>query len=145
MEKRLYGKPLMSMEQFTPSEYVSLCWYIKEGDCYGNLYLDSKQTPIKVLGVTIDSWWGYYDSGEQVSNSNHGSHRVPAESAQVKYFKGNLPQPESGNYYTSYGDQWIDISTGTIHPYDGKVTVYKYTHGGTTHYFKEPTSAGNHS
>ena len=27
MEKRLYGKPLMSVEQFTPSEYVFVCWY----------------------------------------------------------------------------------------------------------------------
>ena len=99
MEKRLYGKPLMSVERFTPSEYVSLCWYIANGDCYGTLYCDTKRTDI-----LIDYIFGIYDNGEQVSDPSHGSHRVPAETAHVRYIKANnLPVAESSyNYYTSW-------------------------------------------
>lgn len=127
------------MEQFTPSEYVALCWYIKSGDCYGELYYDNKTTTIPFVGRQ----YGFYNSGEQVSFSTHGSHRVPAETAQIKYIKSNsLPIPENDfAYYTSY-DNYLVIA-----PYNSnsKVTVYKYFDGTTTHYFKEPTEAGNHS
>ena len=150
MEKRLYGKPLMSMEQFTPSEYVALCWYIKSGDCYENLYHDTEETTIFQIGwPPIDLIYGYYDSGEALC-TNHGSHRVPAETSTPKWFKANvLPQPitNDNKYYTGHRTVRYNRLTGNLEQYTGAVTgnIYTYYDGTTTHYFKEPTEAGNHS
>ena len=149
MEKRLYGKPLMSMEQFTPSEYVSVCWYIKEGDCFDNLYHDTKTTRINYV-FWESNVYGYYNDGEAMC-TNHGSHRVPAETATPKWFKADaLPQSNITNddkYYTGYSPVNTLIN-GTLLEYNGRVSGNFYScidGGGTTHYFKEPTEAGNHS
>lgn len=152
MEKRLYGKPLMSVENFTPSEYVSLCWYIKEGDCYRNLYHDTQTTEVWdwLLFVPYQhSVSGYYDIGEALCE-NHGSHRVPAETTTPKWFKANvLPQPISNDnkYYTRHTTERYNAITGNVEKYSDAVTgnIYTYSDGTTTHYFKEPTEAGNHS
>ena len=156
MKKRLYSKPFMSVEQFTPSEYVALCWYIAEGDCYTTLYHDTQTTTVwdaqfGIPPVYSHGVYGYFDSGEDVYNgSSHGSHRVPAENAQVKYFKAEaLPSPitNDGKYYTGYENVRYNILTGNVNQYTGNVSdnIYMYNAGSTTHYFKNPTQAGNHS
>lgn len=151
MEKRLYNKPLMSMEQFTPSEYVSLCWYVKSGDCYQNLYHDTQTTtiwaPTWTNPIATKDIYGFYNNGEALQ-TNHGSHRVPAETSN--WFKADaLPQPitNDGKYYTGYSNTFYNVANGWLDQYTGNVTgkIYLIEHNGTKHYYKEPTKDGGHS
>lgn len=153
MAKKLYAKPFMVKEKFVPNEYISLCWYIDEGDCFNNLYHDTNTTTVWDWALIIPYQHdisGYFDQGEAMCE-NHGSHRVPAESATPKWFKADaLPQPtitNDGKYYTEYTSEKYNTITGTVHPYKGAVSgnFYSYNDGTTTHYYKKPTKAGNHS
>ena len=38
MDKKVYNKPSLKLEIFTPNEYIATCWYIAEGDCWNVLF-----------------------------------------------------------------------------------------------------------
>lgn len=149
MAKKLYAKPFMMKEKFVPNEYISLCWYIDEGDCFNNLYHDTNTTtiwdPSWSNPLATRQIYGYYDTNEALC-TNHGSHRVPAETATPKWFKADaLPQPIANDekYYTGYSSEFYNLANGYLDKYNGNVTGNIYNYNG--HYFKKPTKAGGHS
>ncbi len=143
MEKRLYAKPLMSVEQFTPGEYVAACWAIKEGACFSTLYHDDKD------------WRGRYNGEHENSesnlvSSNHTSHgrRVFNVEKSGNYETVN----NDGHYYVSYSTEVHSILGVPIYytyPYNIPAVsgpIYKMTdRNGVTHYFNDKEDAGNHS
>ena len=147
MEKRLYGKPLMGLEQFTPSEYVSICWYLDD-DCLATLYHDDNG----------DERYNYLTNpGENKYGGTHSSHaRIPSEPKPYFSTKKGDPSPTSvindQRYYTGYTErtEWIMfVIPVTICEYTSgqKVTgdIYSYNDGTTTHYFQDYHTDGNHS
>lgn len=142
MEKRLYGKPLMSMEQFTPSEYVSICWYL-DNDCIATLYHD-------------DNGDERYTDNESISHTSHS--KIPANPKPYFSTKKGDPSPTSetndGKYYTAISDWQWDVEWVLFVPvpyryraYTTKLEgkIYSYYDGSAKHYFQDYHTVGNHS
>ncbi len=147
MEKRLYGKPLMRVDTFTPSEYVSVCWYVKSGDCYRNLYHDTQ-----ISYVWFSNQYGYYNDGENVysatSRTLSHTHDYDIHPSNQPYFQTeNYPQPiiNDNKCYTSMEYHLISGWNGFeyTNPVSGK--IYTIDFNGTKHYYKDYTQYGNHS
>lgn len=141
-----YKKPIMVVEKFTPNEFVAVCWYIDEGDCYTNLYHDTQQTLIISVFHGQGYYWGYLDDNETLCE-NHPSHRVPSSTASFPYIKSEKTPSsiDDDKYYTAYEAEY-SLVTGWSDKYTVKASdVYLYNDGTTIHYFKKPTEAGNHS
>lgn len=144
MEKRLYGKPLMRVDTFTPSEYVSVCQYVKSGDCYTNLYHDTNITNF----IIYQDSYGYYDNGENVYGNNlfasHSSHGNLTPS-DAEYFKTD-DYPNNINddrYYTGVDFRTLRLAYEYTNHVSGN--IYQIEVNGTTHYFREYTQYGNFS
>ena len=145
MEKKLYAKPLMSVEQFTPSEYVATCWYVKSGSCYNALYHDIK---IVFGGNGHDGIYNSITSADDenmyygISHSNT-SHRIPTGNNEYFNTKNGEAIPQNirtdNYYYTGYN--WRLEFTGNVTGEIFKVT----DKSGGIHYVKEIQTAGNHS
>lgn len=137
MDKKVYNKPSLKLEVFTPNEYIATCWYIAEGDCY----------TVNILKDEDD----IYNNNEPYTIwtdlANHGSHRVPENG----YFRDegpnavSLPEPTTPSEYWYYDDgvsgmpknkhSWTEVGWKRIQSY--------YLLPGTTHYFKEISYASN--
>ena len=136
MEKRLYGKPLMSLEQFTPSEYVATCWCIPEGACFTSLYYDKA------------GWFGIrnenHDNGEQ--NLGHATHGKIVFNTDVEAKPTSNDNINDGNYWDYYSTYYFGPIP--VSPYHEKISgnIFNVTDkNGVTHYFNQVEDAGNHS
>lgn len=141
MEKRLYGKPLMSVEQFTPSEFVSVCWYVASGDCFDELFHDDDKNGKITLG-SLDE--------EKTSNHPSYNHRMPSSGYyNTRPNHNNTLQyntiESDGYYYTDHNSILNIFSSGTYKsPVSG--TFYSVTIDNITHYFRNVSkSSGNPS
>ena len=141
MEKRLYGKPLMSVEQFTPSEYVAECWYVESGNCYS--YLIEDKAGIWGLG-SPDNWFNPQGS-DVVLARNHGTnHALPDPDDNPPYFRGIKPENINNGHFYDYPNGY-NYDTRTKYHENIKTDIYKVTYNGTDHYVKKVNDAGNHS
>lgn len=138
MEKRLYAKPFMSVEQFTPNEYVSLCWWL-DGDCFTELYHDDNK----------DGDYNYLTNAKEYLASNHNNYhsKIPTNKPYFNTKKGDpSPTPVTNDnfYYTSWSTYWTFFRA---YDTDSRVTgeFYSYNDGSTTHYFQDYHTDGNHS
>ncbi len=138
MEKRLYGKPLMSVEQFTPSEYVSVCWYVESGNCYNSIYHDNDHDG-RYNAFTDPSENLYYDNAHSSS-----AHRIP-ESGFFNTRSGHNNTKDyttltnDGYYYTDHKSliNWDPLG------YIGSITspILSVEINNKTHYFRNITKA----
>lgn len=123
MDKKVYNKPSLKLEIFTPNEYIATCWYIAEGDCYsGIIYKDNDGSfQANKLPPSI--------------NANHGSHRVPASG----YFRtdGSTPVSEPTLVELSSSEYWW--TGGTLPGNNGQSqwTDYNFTRISRYYYFEE--------
>lgn len=139
MDKKVYNKPSLKLEIFTPNEYIASCWYIAEGDCYSDIiYKDNDE---------------YFQANKLPPsiNANHGSHRVPASG----YFRtdGSAPIPEPDEVTLSNTEYWW--TGGTLPGNNGQTqwskerftrifSYYYYKDGnGKEHYFKKISHPSN--
>lgn len=131
MEKRLYGKPLMSVENFTPSEYVATCWCIPEGACFTSLYHDGDGN-----GRANES-----ERNNNLGHSNHSKIVINTKTAAMPTQSIN-----DQRYYSRYETNWFFVTWYTFEGGD-RITgnIYSVTKGGATHYFNRVEEAGNHS
>lgn len=140
MEKRLYGKPLMSVEQFTPSEYVSACdfkWkyqgtavegdYINEGtynsnsDYWDRLWVILAYTSWEWNGDTqIVNNWNTDEAASFLTNTDLGA-TVPSSSGCYSGGAGDI-------YYANLRRRF------SVQDND----VYKYTNNNTVYYSGDP-------
>lgn len=139
MEKRLYGKPLMSMEQFTPSEYVTGCWYVESGMCYDYLIHDRGG---RYGQGDPDNYYNPQGNDVVLAQGHGTKHPLPNNNT---YFKDE-EKPDNinnGNYYDYPNGYNYIIRTR----YHAQVTsdIFKVTYDGKDHYVKKITDAGNHS
>ena len=134
MDKKVYNKPSLNLEVFTPNEYIASCWYIAEGDCLnGIIYKDVDDSFQKNDLNNMDKW----------NLSGHDEHRVP-ESGYFRDEGPNAVTPDSqqGGDHWYYGrtisginnnkpQKWLD------HGFHPITTYYKVVVDGTTHYFEK--------
>ena len=115
MEKKLYSKPFMSVEQFTPSEYVATCWCIPEGACFTSLYHDEGR-----------GWYGNNYNEEHDSDENNLGH---ASHAKKVFNTEDYPKPTSSDNIND-SHYWANSSTEThwfivqyyTYPYNNKIS-----------------------
>ena len=142
MDKKVYNKPSLKLEIFTPNEYIATCWYIAEGDCYsGPIYQDTNDTFKNNDNYTI------------LNLSNHGTHNVPANGFFRTVGENPIPEPipitPSGtNSHWYYGGQnpslppnntsWSSYGFSRISSY----YLFEESNG-TKHYFTKISYASN--
>ncbi len=130
MDKKVYNKPSLKLEIFTPNEYIASCWYIKEGDCYKYLYINDAKPDNKINQndtqlVSGHTHLGKVPSGDNAVFKTHGDAPLTPEEITT-----------NGNYYFSNNNYYPEISiTSRVN------SLYKVTYEGVTHYFKEITYA----
>ena len=140
MEKRLYGKPLMSVEQFTPNEYVADCFYIKGSQIFSELYHDLYKNGLNRYGTYN---WLNHAGEEDVTTPT--ADRIPAETGT--YINGTPPTEVTG--INTDGNKYYEHreSSGFNPDYYDQVTkLYTYVYDGKTYYLRDYVDkGGNHS
>jgi len=142
MDKKVYNKPSLKLEIFTPNEYIATCWYIAEGDCYsGTIYTDKDDNKETFRPKNLPSFF----------NRGHGSHRVPdkgyfrtdGSNPVLEPQKNTVPSSEywwTGGYIPNGNSElrWDRYEFTRIEDY------YKYAESsGKVHYFDEISYASN--
>lgn len=122
--KRTYNHPQVSVEEFTPNEYVAICWKV---GCSNNTTFDNQKSnaPHGNLWKVTE---GPYDA--QFSHSgdcrNSGNNYFQAKGTNITFeFENNSQQGTLGGGF----DKWIDANgNGTV---DSNDVVYWHTSNDT--------------
>lgn len=141
MDKKVYNKPSLKLEIFTPNEYIASCWYIAEGDCLNTIIYKDNNNYFKMKDIAnMDKW----------DLSAHGRHRVPKSG----YFRDegpnavSKPSPTAGNQYWYYGGDFNNIPGNsdqywTNHNFKTLENYYSLEVDGVYHYFTKISDAPN--
>ena len=145
MEKRLYNKPLMSVEQFTPNEYVADCFYIKGEQIFSELYHDLYKNGLGNYGTYN---WSNLNHGGEEDVTTPTADRIPANTGT--YINGAPPTEVTG--INTNGNKYYEHheAPGLFNPnpdyYDQVTTLYTYVYNGNTYYLSDYVDkGGNHS
>ena len=126
MDKKVYNKPSLKLEIFTPNEYIASCWFVDKNKCYNNIFEDTNNN---------GSYHHNDDRGFLFQNHNNSSHRVP----ETGYIKGDTHpfiKGTASNLYTH--DDNYNLPKGNNYNLNSdnhftKLSNY-YTYSGN-HYF----------
>lgn len=139
--KNEYHRPLMSVERFTPNEFINACWYVEKGNCYVNLVQDVHG----VWGIGGPNGGWNPDGGDLTLARDHdNTHRIPGENATPKYFREDeVTIPTNMNDGKNFYDR--PVWWGVASSFDNKITtpIYKVTYNSQDHYVKKISSNGH--
>ena len=125
MDKKVYNKPSLKLEVFTPNEYIATCWYIKAGDCFKRIYRGTDGAKIKYEDAI------YTHTAHSNNVPNEGHFKTEGEGSMIVQLPDEQTAPISGQRWYSYsGGSWpgnsMTISEnngfsliGTYYEYDG--------------------------
>lgn len=128
MDKKVYNKPSLKLEIFTPNEYIASCWFVDKNKCYNNVYEDTDQD-----GKAHAS----KDNGFIFQNHNNSSHRVP-ETGYIKSDTNPFVKGTATNLYTHDDNYTLPVNNNyslNNNNHFTKLLIF-YTYSGN-HYFSE--------
>ena len=118
MDKKVYNKPSLKLEIFTPNEYIATCWYIAEGDCFNRIYVMPNNGKVK-YGDAI-----YTHDAHSYNVPNDGHFKTEGEGSMI----AQLPRENKPtNWYYYVGPSWSgnkDINEGN--GFHEITTYYEY-------------------
>ncbi len=126
MDKKVYNKPSLKLEIFTPNEYIASCWFIAEGDCYKRIYRGNQGDNVKYNNA-------YYIHDTHSNVPSEGHFKTEGEGDNVAQYYEHT----ATNWYAYDGGNW---GNGNKKLGSEGFTIiekyYEYIDGNVTHYFK---------